>query len=70
MQPASPAKASRRRDVTDVFWIKTKAVLLVLLGVFAAGLIVFEKPTVQVALLLLLLLITGWACCRAYYFAF
>ena len=55
------------RDLTDPFWIKLKGVLFLLLGCFAGGLILFELPSVRIGVLLL---ITVWAFCRAYYFAF
>ena len=49
------------------FWIKIKGALLLLTGIIAASLLVLEKPTVRVALLLV---IAVWSFCRAYYFAF
>lgn len=55
------------RDLTSVFWIRVKAVLFVLLGLFAGSLILVELPSVKIAFLLS---ITIWAFCRAYYFAF
>jgi len=55
------------RDLTDAFWIKTKAVLFLFLGVFAGGLLLNELPSWRVGILLL---ITVWSFCRAYYFAF
>ena len=55
------------RDLTDSFWIKVKAVLFVLLGMFAGALILNELPSARITVLLL---ITIWAFCRAYYFAF
>lgn len=55
------------RDLTNPFWIKLKALLFLLLGLFAGGLILAELPSWRVAGLLL---ITVWAFCRAYYFAF
>ncbi len=55
------------RDLTDPFWIKFKGALFLLLGVFSGGLILAELPSLRVACLLL---ITVWAFCRAYYFAF
>ena len=55
------------RDLTESFWIKVKAILFVLLGMFAGGLILNELPSARV---MVLLLITIWAFCRAYYFAF
>jgi len=55
------------RDLTDAFWIKTKGVLFLLLGVFAGGLLLNELPSWRVGILLV---ITVWSFCRAYYFAF
>lgn len=55
------------RDLTDVFWIKTKAVLFVVLGLFSGGLLVANSPSIQATILLV---ITVWSFCRAYYFAF
>ena len=48
-----------------MMWLK--GVLLALIGIAAAGLIVAEIPTFKVAILLA---VTIWAFCRAYYFAF
>ena len=48
-----------------IIWLK--GVLFLLLGLMAAGLIVFKTWDPQIAVLLL---ITIWACCRSYYFAF
>lgn len=44
-----------------------KGILFGVLGLLAGGLLLAETPTVRS---LLLLLLTVWACCRAYYFAF
>ena len=55
------------KDLTDPRWIKSKGVLFLLLGIFAALLIVLEQPSLQLAALLGLCI---WAFCRAYYFAF
>lgn len=44
-----------------------KGVLFLLGGVMAAGLLLFEQPSLRIAVLLL---ITIWCFCRAYYFAF
>ncbi len=55
------------RDLTSATWIKIKGVLFLFLGLFAGGLILAELPSVRVALLLS---ISIWAFCRAYYFAF
>ena len=55
------------RDLTDSFWIKVKAALFVFLGLFAGTLILNELRSPRI---MVLLLITIWAFCRAYYFAF
>jgi hypothetical protein len=55
------------KDLTDPRWIKFKAVLFFLVGMLAAVLLVIEMPTWRVAVLLAL---TVWSFCRAYYFAF
>jgi hypothetical protein len=44
-----------------------KGLLLLVAGCLAAGLIVAERPTLRMALLLGVAI---WAFCRAYYFAF
>jgi len=44
-----------------------KGGLFLLLGLFAGTLILFQRPTLQLAGLLI---ITVWAFCRFYYFAF
>ena len=55
------------RDLTDPRWIKFKGLLFLLLGALAGGLILVELPSWRVALLLA---ISIWGFCRAYYFAF
>jgi hypothetical protein len=55
------------KDLTSAAWIKFKGLLFLLLGLFAATLLVLEQPTLKVVLLLAL---TIWCFCRAYYFAF
>ena len=54
-------------DLTDTRLIKLKAILFVLIGLFSFTLLVVERPTIKVALLLILCV---WCFCRAYYFAF
>ena len=56
-----------RRELSDPFWIKLKAVLFLFLGVTAAALLLFEHPIWKVAILLALVV---WSFCRVYYFAF
>lgn len=48
-------------------WIKVKGALFLLLGVVAAGLLIWEQPTWKTAGLLALAI---WCFCRFYYFAF
>ena len=48
-----------------LMWLK--GVLFIAIGLASAGLILVETPTVRTALLLVL---TIWSFCRAYYFAF
>ncbi len=50
---------------TKLMWLK--AILLLLIGLIAAGLLWLETPSLKCALLLVLAI---WAFCRAYYFAF
>ena len=50
---------------TKLMWLK--AVLFLVIGLTSAALLWLEKPTVRNVILLLL---TTWAFCRAYYFAF
>ena len=55
------------RDLSDPRWIKLKGILFLIIGVSAAALLILESPSVKAALLLAL---TIWSFCRAYYFAF
>lgn len=55
------------RELVDPFWIKIKAVLFLVLGIFSAALLVSERPTWKAVLLLI---VTVWSFCRLYYFAF
>jgi len=55
------------RDLTAPFWLKIKALLFLLLGISSAALLMSERPTLKIALLLVL---TVWSFCRLYYFAF
>ncbi|MDX1964507.1 MAG: hypothetical protein SFX18_15245 [Pirellulales bacterium] len=54
-------------DLKNPRWMYLKAVLFVLIGLIAATLLLLEHPSWYTAGLLL---ITIWAFCRAYYFAF
>ena len=55
------------KDLTDPRWIKFKGILFLLVGLAASGLLVLETPNWRVAVLLA---ISIWCFCRAYYFAF
>jgi len=55
------------RNLTSPASIKLKGGLFLLLGLFAGALILLQRPTLQAGALLL---ITVWAFCRFYYFAF
>jgi hypothetical protein len=55
------------RNLTDPFWIKLKGLLFLVLGLSTSALVIFEHPTVKIALLLTLAI---WSFCRFYYFAF
>jgi hypothetical protein len=55
------------RDLSDPGWIKLKGALFVVLGTLAATGLLLEAQTLRAGLLLAL---TVWAFCRAYYFAF
>jgi hypothetical protein len=55
------------KDLKSARMIWLKAILFLLIGLAAAGLLIAEMPTLKVTLLLGLAL---WAFCRAYYFAF
>jgi hypothetical protein len=57
----------RMKDLTNPAWIKAKGLLFLLLGLLAATLLLLERPTLRVAVLLL---IATWSFCRFYYFAF
>jgi len=55
------------RDLTNPAWIKAKGILFLFLGLLSGALLTLERPTLRAAGLLLL---TIWAFCRFYYFAF
>jgi hypothetical protein len=65
--PEERAKHWLLRDLTSPFWLYTKAMLFLSIGLVSAGLLLAQSPTLITALLLCL---TIWAFCRAYYFAF
>lgn len=55
------------KNLTDPRWIKLKGILFLFLGLMSAALLLFERPTLKIGLLLAL---TIWCFCRFYYFAF
>ena len=55
------------KDLSNPKWIYLKGFLFLLIGIFSAALLLFERPTLRVAVLLALM---TWGFCRAYYFAF
>src|SRR5687768_8811116 len=55
------------RDLTNSRAMYAKGVMFVLIGVISSALLILEKPTLKVALLLALAI---WGFARAYYFAF
>ena len=55
------------RDLTNSRAMYAKGVMFVLIGVISSVLLILEKPTVKVGLLLALAV---WGFARAYYFAF
>jgi hypothetical protein len=54
-------------DLTNPKWIKFKGLLFLVLGIFAAALMLIEHPDWRTALLLSVAI---WSFCRFYYFAF
>ena len=55
------------RDITSPRLIYLKGLLFLITGALAAALLIAEKPTLKVALLVVLAI---WCFARAYYFAF
>jgi hypothetical protein len=55
------------RDLSSARWISIKGFLFLLLGLLSSSMLLLERPTWKV---LLLLTIAIWASCRFYYFAF
>lgn len=55
------------RDIRSARWLYLKALLFLVIGSMAAGLVWLRSPTLITAGLLLL---SAWAFARAYYFAF
>ena len=60
-------RASIVKNLNQPIWIKVKGILFLFLGVSSSIFLLFERPTLKVALLLV---IAVWAFCRFYYFAF
>jgi len=58
---------NRVRELTSARWIFLKGFLFLALGLMAGALLIVERPTVRVALLLV---VAVWSFCRFYYFAF
>jgi len=54
-------------DIKNPKLLWTKGVLFLLIGIASSALLLLETPSLKVGLLLAL---TVWAFCRAYYFAF
>jgi hypothetical protein len=54
-------------DLRQPRWMYLKAVLFVVIGIVAGGMLLLDSPRMRTGLLLAL---TVWAFCRAYYFAF
>jgi len=55
------------QSLTSPTWITIKGALLLLLGLLAGTLLFLRQPTLYSGLLLI---VTVWAFCRFYYFAF
>lgn len=55
------------KDLTSPAWIKAKGLLFLFLGLLCATLLFLERPTLRVAVLLI---VGVWSFCRFYYFAF
>jgi hypothetical protein len=53
--------------LTNPTWITLKGILFLFLGLLSGFLLLFEHPTLKVALLLA---VAVWSFCRFYYFAF
>jgi hypothetical protein len=55
------------KDLSNPNWITIKGVLFLVLGLLSGGLLLFEKPSLKIAALLLIAI---WSFCRFYYFSF
>jgi hypothetical protein len=60
-------KEAAMRNLSSPTAIKIKGLLFLVAGVTSAVLLIIEQPTFKI---ILLLAITVWCFCRAYYFAF
>ena len=56
-----------RGDLRHPGWMYFKAILLLLVGLLASGILLAERPSLRTAVLLG---IAVWGFCRAYYFCF
>ncbi|HEX7287196.1 MAG TPA: hypothetical protein VF532_13500 [Candidatus Angelobacter sp.] len=55
------------KELTNPTWIKVKALLFLALGLLSGWLVLADRLSLRVGVLLA---ITVWSFCRAYYFAF
>ena len=55
------------KNLTSASWIKAKGMLFLVIGLFAAVLLLLEHPTWKTGALLA---VSIWCFCRFYYFAF
>jgi hypothetical protein len=55
------------QDIKNPKLMWLKGIVFLLMGIASSALLLFESPTLRVAILLA---VTIWAFCRAYYFAF
>jgi len=55
------------KDLTNPRWIKFKGLLFLVVGFFAAALLLYDARTLRAAILLAIAI---WSFCRFYYFAF
>jgi hypothetical protein len=55
------------QDIKNPKLMWLKGIVFLLMGIASSGLLLFESPTLRVGILLA---VTIWAFCRAYYFAF
>ncbi len=55
------------KDLTNPNWIRFKGILFLVVGLISSALLIFERPSLKVVLLLA---VSVWCFCRFYYFAF